>query len=407
MQWNKRVIGTSVSLGILALAVVSWLMFKPMATVSSWKKPTPVVHTVVPVELYDSTGHLLSHLVKEPALVVIPKKLPSWARQQLTNKLGLAIIHRKQFLWNGQSHLFHAAYGWHIQGLHPIEIEAVRHSSTLTRGMFTAFGRADSLNIHPTFSPSKQGNLWATPLTKASTTLNQSLIKELGPSLPAGSAAVVLEGNGAILGLLENPYGRGLVWQPHPVGLGLVPPLLSEGVSANTSFAGLASNGGQALLSSIASRWGMTSLRRGLHGLGVGHAGSVPWAPISNPKLPTMNTQVMAAGKALWVTPVELARSYIPFVDKGAIGSATLASRQVGRLPHRRIVSTQAMADVNANVPTVVSSGVSFHVWRPDGNFSVVYTAHHGGYIMVLEGSATQNTIAFTHALGKWVSQRS
>lgn len=403
MQWDRRVaLGSSATVAILAALSVWYVFGRTPPQITYLRKPTYASSPLFSGAAMGDLGIPLTTKVLEPALVVVPSELPAWARAQIEHQLGASLMRQTQFIWDGHSALFQKARGWAITGLYPATVKTWTPVLGMSRTVLQAAAGATQYTRGPL---TLKGSDWSIPVVREEKLAwNLALTRSLQPLLGTGGVVAVIDGQGQLMTLSGNPSDRGLAWQPHPVGLGLVPCLMAEAL-AEPRLLNEVKNG-QNMLKQLSDAWGSSKIQRALQRLGLGAPQSIKGQPVTNPPLPHPSPEVMSQGHALWATPLEMARAYLPFIRHGAIAPITpyLATQAIE--PGQPLVAPPStLLEVTRGLPILVMGGIRFSVWRPDGNFAVAYTATDGGLIVVVEGPATNNTIALIHAAGVWLNQ--
>lgn len=407
MSWDRRIKVGSSAAGVAALILAGlWYTVMRVPVAKTFRMaPSIVSHPIFTRPLLGSDGLPLLVRKQVSGLMVVPGQLPDWARHDLVGHVSPGLMKQSQFLWNGTSKLFGRARGWSVPGLYPVTLEEWVPGGGVSRGLIESwaqahgqYGVARLMPDHGVFIPAAQAAgerlAWSASLSQQSLSL-----------LPSGGIFAAVDGQGRVRTLLADPSQRGIAWEPRPVGLGLVPALTAEALGSQNIL--LSVKGSSDLLGQLATAWGSTKIKQGLLALGMGSATSLSGQPIKNPPLPRAASSVMSQGHALWATPLELARAYLPFIRKGLLPPLT-----AGQVPETLethgvplVATASDLTEVARALPTVMVNGQIFSVWRPNGNFAVAFTQSHGGMVLVAEGSATNTLLALVHVVGIWMQK--
>lgn len=383
-------------------AVAGWLIVRPGADVAP-ALPVVAAHVALADRVTGPGGTPLTRAVAEPALMVVPSRLPPFMRAQLAERVGRGLLRRPRFLWRGRSALFDSARGWNLPGLTPVRVLVNEPVPGLSPALLQAATAPGDWKAGPW---RLDHGVWQLPGGRVTVAYRLDLARVLFPAVGPGGSVAVVDGAGRLLAAEANPVGRELFWQPRPVGLALIPPIMAQAMDHPELFRNLSV--GQASLGTLASRWGNGSIRSALSELGVG-APSLAGQPVANPPLPTMSPAVLSAGRALWATPLEVARAYLIFLSGGETPPITLdASPRSVPLSDRPLVATADSTDqVYGALPTVVAGRVTFRVWRPAASdYAVCLVRGRPGVVMVVEGTATRNLLTLAGTLGRWLGNQ-
>ncbi|CAB1128951.1 protein of unknown function [Candidatus Hydrogenisulfobacillus filiaventi] len=143
----------------------------------------------------------------------------------------------------------------------------------------------------------------------------------LAAHLPAGSGAAVVDGDGAVLALA----GGAAAWRAVPAGVSLLPVLLAEAPELGGPPWPSAALG-PTVLQAYVRRWGAAGTARAL-AAALPAADPLPGAP-PPPRRPAGTVAWWGAG-APAVTPLTLARAYLPFVAGGDLPPVRLGLQPV------------------------------------------------------------------------------
>ncbi len=400
MYWIRRNwIGTTAAVAALAAALLGWAMSFSRPAPAFAEIPTAYVHAFHDETVTGQNSVVLTSQKEVPALVIVPAKLPAWAFKELKSR---DTVHGKtlpQVIWNGQSKFFHEALRWNITGLYPTTIQEAVPRSGVSPSVIAAASSTSSPGRYLKWD----GDGFAGEPGTVHTVLSLSLVRQLSSLVAPGGSVFVLSGNGAILDQGGNPLGKEFSWQPHPVGQALTPLMLAMALEHPQLFQGLNSDS-PALLSQIAQRWSPASIQKAFTSIGIGPRPSISGQPLANPALPKITASVLASGRDLWATGDEVARAYLPFINRGRMPALhwrkSLSRQALGPL----VMQPEAIRAVDAVIPTEEAGGITFHVWRPDANFMVAFTEDDGGMVVVLEGPATANALEAVQQSALWLS---
>ncbi len=407
MVWDRRVQLVSSGAGIVAmLAVGAWYMAHlapPSKTFSL--SPTTLVHPILDQPLLGFDGQPLVTQRRIPALVVVPGQLPKWAQQDLKDQVTPSLMKQKQLLWDGSSSLFAKARKWSVSGLYPVTLLAWVPVTGVSSQLIEAWGKSRGDYSTGPVMPRNGVFRSTVPVHAARLAWSTRLSQQLLPLVKSGGSLAVIDGSGRIRTLLASPNHRGIAWEPRPVGLGLVPPLTAEALGSQGILLKIKGTGD--LLGQLAGAWGSRHISQGLKRLGLGSKTTLIGQPVKNPPLPRPSTSVMSQGRALWATPLEIGRAYLPFIRQGLLPQLT-ASAVPSPLRVHGVPLVSAAVDLNqvaSVLPMVMVDGVKFFVWRPDGNYAVAFTQDDGGVVLVTAGPATQSIVDLVHVLAGWMHQ--
>lgn len=407
MVWNRRVkVGASAGLATIVMAGAWYLSSRTPATKTFSMTPTSLAHPIVDRTLKGGSGQPLLNQHRVAALMVVPDQLPAWVRQDLKGHVRGSLLKDRQFLWNGSSILFKKAQGWSVTGIYPTTLMEWVAASGMSPRLVAAWA-----NIHGEYSsgpvlPQNGTFVLSTPRSKSDRLAwSQKLTRQVGHFVKSGGAVAVIDGEGRLRTLMANPGQRGIGWEPRPVGLGLVPPLTAQALGSQGIL--LKIKGSANLLGQLAGAWGANRITRGLRRLGIGTKITLLGQPVDNPALPKASTTVMSQGHALWATPLEIARAYLPFVQQGLLPKLTASANpppvKTEGLP--LVASPADLSQVASVLPKVMVGGLKFSVWRPDGNFAVAFSDADGGIVIVAEGPATNSILQLVHVVSGWMHQ--
>lgn len=405
MKWDRRVImGSSAALAILA-AVGVWMVFSRLPASPSYSSlPSYASSPVLVRKIVGPQNVPLTRPYHRPALVVVPRLLPDWAKREIEHQVGVTMMHRRQFIWDGISQLFVQARHWAIPGLYPFSIAEYQPTPGIsTNTLMLVQSSTPVYSKGPFFLNQRQWNV--KQQSPVSTSLSITLSRKLKPLIPNGGVLAAINGRGQIRMVASNPSNRHISWQPRPVGLGLVPPLIAEAMAEPQLLKQRAHESD--ILEQLGKDWGGKKIQQALIRLGLDRGVSVSGQLVKNPGLPKPSSLVLSEGHALWATPLEVARAYLPFVDQGELPSLTIKPVPTtfgGGQPLVAPVST--LNAVTKFLPTVVTSGIRFSVWRPDSNYAIAYTSMDHGLVLVAGGPATSHIIALIHETAVWLTEK-
>jgi hypothetical protein len=338
-----------------------------------------------------------------PSLVIVPEKLPVWAQVELQSRDTVHGRRLVQIIWNGHSKFFFQALHWNISGLYHTAIREAVPRAGVSASVVNAV-TASAVPRTPLLVWDGQG--FAASGGTVQTSMSLPLTRQLAGLVPAGGSVVVLSGNGAIRDQEGSPLGKGISWQPHPVGQALTPVMLAIALAHPPLFRGLQPTAGPQLLDTIAARWDLPHIKEALVSIGFGSRTSVRGQPLTNPRLPEMAPAVLSAGRDLWGTADEVAAAYLPFINDGTMLPLHWGAGVPKHVKRPSVIQAGALHAVDSVIPTEFAAGVDFHVWRPDANFMVAYTQDDGGMILVLEGPATSNTLQAVQQCALWLASQ-
>lgn len=407
MKWDRRIImGSSTALAILA-AIGIWMVFFRLPASAPGYSSAPS-YTSSPVLVREILGQQNARITRpyhRPALVVVPKLLPDWAQREIERQVGVKMMHRHQFIWDGSSQLFLQARHWAIPGLYPLSIDVFKPIVGISQSALMLVENSTPIYSTGPFYLDSGGRWGVKRRSPALTSLSAPLSQKLEPLIPNGGVLAVINGQGQILMVASNPSSRHLSWQPRPVGLGLVPPLIAEAMAEPQLLKQVAH--GSDILEQLGKDWGGNKIQQALMRLGVESGISIPGQPVKNPALPKPSPLELSEGHALWATPLEVARAYLPFLNQGALLPLTVNATAIRFANGKPLAApTGTLNAVTKFLPTVVTNGIRFSVWRPDGNYAVAYTALDHGLVLVAGGAATSNIIGVIHAAAVWLTEK-
>lgn len=360
-----------------------WLWGRPPADSQAWRRAVTGPFGIDAI-LESASGAPLVQERAISAVVVVPARMAPWARLKLPETLA----RKPEGLWLSPPP---AWLGSRIAGVHTVKVQILQPLNGLSPRYLTIAAQETGRYGPLVFRPSISGKTWAAA-TKAPVRLALSLglSRALSKTLGAGGSVLAVTGQGQIVALASNPWGRGIFWRPHPAGLALVPPLLAEALDHPEIFSGLSVSDGPRLLELVAKRWGASAIAQALDRAGIGKGSSLIGQPAANPPLAHPATTLMTSGQALWVTPEEVARAYIPFIDNGLTPMLTAGGAVSPTVAANRplLATPSSLALVRETLPVLIAGGIRFRVWRPDSNFAVALTRTHGGLVVVAEGPA-------------------
>lgn len=224
---------------------------------------------------------------------------------------------------------------------------------------------------------------------QVATTVDWRLSQDLAQLLPAGGQAVVVGADGSVLAAVGNPRGQGVAWQPFPAGTALMPPLMAMALGQPGLWPDNLPLGGWRAIGDLATRWGGQAIWEALRRLGVGQA-TLVGAPVAPPPLPSPSPALLSRPGLIWVTGLELARAYLPFIDHGAAPPLHLVAGGLG--PSAPIGDGKNFQSVAALLPKLATPSVAFRVWRwpgasPGGATVAVLFSDHPAVVAVFAGN--------------------
>ncbi|WP_053959264.1 hypothetical protein [Sulfobacillus thermosulfidooxidans] len=407
MHWTRRMWTTTTSVMAVVgfLALIFSLLWRPYTPLPYKTQAISPLHPALNAIMMDTQGHLLTRMVNQEALVVVPSALPSWAKHELLSRYP-ELQHVADALWNGQSTFFHTALGWHIDGLYRVQIQEIEPVPQVPVSLVMAMARAHHALTNRPWQWTGQG--FRVPSNIIRVTPRLPLMRALEPVIPSGGSVVILNGQGQLLAQESNPLGRALSWQPHPLGKTLIPVLLAMALNHPQLFRGLTPQQGPRLLNMIGSRWGNIGIHRALLQLGFGQSLTIGGQPVTNPPLPKTTVSVLSEGTDLWGTSDEVARAYLLLVDEGKMPAVSWflpRKGQGGYLSLHTLVSSSIVSQINGVLPQEDIGMIHFNIWRPSNPIAVAYTSSDHGMVIVLQGTAASQTVAIVQQAAAWLSQ--
>ncbi len=391
MFWDgrKRLAGLAVlavlaGLGMVGGGAVFWTVRHLSA------KPTVVSAINAPgvaMPILSQSGSPLTHRVSKSVLLVSPRRVPNSRRQALKKAIGVRTLATRPFLWFASSA---RASSWSsVRGIVPVRARINIPKKNIPDGMVL------SLAVE---AEKGQGSVWHWSNDQYSpsgpplkTSLSVSLQTAIGNQDQGAGSVVVINNQGQVVAALGSNKGPNRLWSGHPVGLAELPPLMALALG-NSSVRNSLPPG--ASLAKIADVWGMSRFRAALDALGFSQP-SLFGEQIPGPSLPGhLSPQAFSQGAQLYATALELARSYLPFVDEGRISSLSL-------LTAPQPLAHSVAGDFGAvlrDMPQITQSHRTFRVWRPAGYYAVILEPSPG-LVAVLQGAATKNTLAVAKAM--------
>lgn len=362
---------------------------------------TPI-HPALTAMVVGRTGQPLTRVVNQKALIVVPSRLPGWARQELHRRYPKAMSSSRTVLWNGNSSFFKKALQWNVSGLYPVRTHVVVPATGIPHDLITLVARQHGAWSRRAWTWTHHG--FEAPLKTVHVALSPSLMETLSPLMPSGSSVSVVNGQGEILAQLANPTGRELSWQPRPVGEILTPALLAMALAHPRLFSGLSPKQ-PGLLNVIDKRWGQVSIHNALKALGLGRGTTVCGQPVLNPSLPEGPVSVFPAGSNLWATTDEVARAYLVLADTGNVPHLSWDKAE-GKKALKRLTTEGAVNEIEQVLPQELVGKNPFYVWRPGNHMAVAYTHAGGGLVMVIQGSATAQIVSLVQQVALWAHLR-
>lgn len=381
------------------LAGLFGLLWHPLMPLPYSTQAVVPVHPSLQAMMTDNQGQSLTEIKTRKALVVIPSHLPTWARQEFFRRFKNLASHQ-EVMWNGNSSFFRKAWGWHITGLYPVHVREVVPRPGVSAVLLEAIARSQGLwNRQPW---RWNGTGFGVPTKTVAVTLSLSLIKTLNPVIPPGGSVAVLDGQGEVLGQSANPMGRDLSWQPHPLGRSLTPVVLALALTHPQLFSGLSPQQGADVMYLIATRWGSHGIQNALRELGMGQSITAAGQGVQNPPLPKITPSVLANGAHLWGTIDEVARAYLLLVD-GYVPKVTWRPIIHSKVRSKVAVPAAITAKIDQVLPQEVIGTIHFDIWRPGNSEAIAYTRSDHGLVVVMEGSAAQQTVAIVQQAAQWL----
>ncbi|MCY0877756.1 MAG: hypothetical protein OWU84_02250 [Firmicutes bacterium] len=214
-------------------------------------------------------------------------------------------------------------------------------------------------------------------------TLRSRLQTELGP-LAGSGAILVVSRTGDVWALSGSAVS---LTRPRQLGLAELPVLLAWALATPQGHQLTAS--GAPRLESVASWWTRQRAREALAAL------NLPRPRQLEGVAPSSLVDALEGYAA--APPLTVADSYLPFVDEGRLPRPTLevaAGAKGGRpVPGR-------WSTVLAGLPALTVHGLSFRVWDPAGNWTVII-APRPGVVALLVGRAGANATAVMQCLSR------
>ncbi|MDA8193932.1 MAG: hypothetical protein M0Z53_08040 [Thermaerobacter sp.] len=371
-----------------------WLGVQSVADGPPWQRPLRLLQPIPVARLLSAGGEALWTSRRVRVVAVVPGQMPTWARRMLPRRLRQVT----EGLWTAPP------AGWvdsAVAGIHTISVNLPYPVTGVSPTLLAVAARG--AGAWRTAAVVPQPGAWQPRVAgEKSTSLQLRLVHRVSGAIPSGGVAIVLGGQGQILAAEANPSGRGMIWQPYPAGLTLIPPLLAQALVAPSLLAGMKTSTGLPLLTGLADRWGGAAVNRALARLGLGRGMAIPGQPVPNPALPSASPLEMSFGRALWATPLEVARAYLPFVDGGALPAvSTTAPSSARQAPATPVATVHALSTVSGSLPEIVAGPLRFRVWRPAGSFAVAFTGQAHGLVVVAAGPATARFLSLLKTVAK------
>ncbi|MCL5116557.1 MAG: hypothetical protein M1272_05340 [Firmicutes bacterium] len=389
MSWNRRTVVTSSAATTAALALMAAIIVMRLNANGPASGPAWSMSASLAGPVWGSHGRVMTRQVTRPALLVVPAELSASLKSRLARAMG-SPLGTENILWMAGAGPQRYWTGKHLKGISPVRaavwvprigasssliMMAARSSGAVSRGPWTwrrgAYRLSGSAkSVH--------------------TTVNASLTQSLAPLVAPGGAVFVVGRQGALLAGVGAPSGQGALWRPEPAGMAVLPPLLGLALQRNAVYQAL--DGGQSTLSAIAAAWGEKGLSESVAALGFGSS-KVGAMTLAAPRVSSpLSANALEQGQGLSPTPLEVARSYLPFLDQGRFPPLAVSTdSRPARI--RAIAAKSALSQVLSQLPQVKVGSMVFRVWRPQGLYAVVL-APRVGVEAVLEGPATRNTMA-------------
>lgn len=405
VHWTRRTwtTTTSVMAVIGFLALIFNLLWRPYTSVPYKTQAISPLHPAITAIMMDGQGRLLTRMVNQQALVVVPASLPSWAKHELFSRYP-KWPHVAEVLWNGKSAFFHTALGWNIPGLYRVKIQEIVPVPKVPNSLVMAMARAHHDFTQSPWQWTGQGFRVQSHVIRVTPRL--SLMSTLEPVIPSGGSLVILNGQGQLLAQESSPLGRSLSWQPHPLGKTLTPVLLAMALTHPQLFHGLTPQQGPRLLNIIGSRWGSSGIHRALVQLGFGESLTILGQPLTNPPLPKTTVSELSEGTDLWGTSDELARAYLLLVDEGKLPAVSwFFHGKKTNLSQHIVVPASVVAQINGVLAKEDIGTIHFNIWRPSNQMAVAYTLSDHGMVIVLQGTAASQTVAIVQQAAVWLSK--
>lgn len=241
---------------------------------------------------------------------------------------------------------------------------------------------------------------------RITTTVVARLSQDLAHVLPPGGQAVVVGADGSVLAAVGNPRGQGVAWQPFPAGTALMPPLMAMALGQPGLWPNNLPLGGWRAIGDLATRWGGQAIWDALQRLGVGRE-VLAGAPVAPPPLPAPSPALLSRPGLIWVTGLELARAYLPFIDNGAAPPLHVIAGEGGQAAP--VGDGKNFQSVAALLPKLTTPSVAFRVWRwqaasPGGANVAVLFSDHPAVVAVFAGNHLPLD-QLGQRLGAWASR--
>ncbi len=389
MRWNRRLMVTSSTVTVLALAGSVLLLVKPDIIGNRMPVKAVSVEPVLTGPVTSSEGRPLTVTRPQKALVINPAQISPKRRKLLARKIGERRLGTKPTLWLAPSAARRAFQG--EAGVWSVTAEVIEPKPGISAPMVDSIATlAGDVSREPWVFSHGTYHLARTKRV-IHTSIQTGLTRALDNNIQGNGSIVVADAHGMIEAMVGE--GTGSLWRSHAVNLALLPPLLALALNSSAVRHVLAQ--GAIPLKQIGQVWGTNALRQGLLALGMGQP-SLSRSPKELSQVPTHPVpSTLSQGTGLFATPEELARSYLPFVDQGQVPPLAIEPK-LGHTPALAGMFSETLQQM----PAIKQNGVTFRVWRPQGSYAVIL-APAQKRVAVLEGAAVVNTLAVMQILAQ------
>lgn len=335
-----------------------------------------------------SYGRPLTRLARIRALVVVPSEIPKDDRPLIVKAFGLGTMPASAVLVRLTSSQETRWAHKNVPGIHwVVAQEWLGRSEVGTNVVKWAAiqdGDVGTLIERRTSS----GSYEVANAIAHVASVNVALSQHLGALMGARGSVVVVNHRGQVLAAVDT--NRELMDAGVSVGMADFPPLLAVALHDPSVQKVVQEN--SASLSRIVTVWGPGRMRSGIQELGL--LASPLWKVASPSQVGAVNgAQVVTGTSQVRVSPLAVARTYLPFVNGGRDTSLLIGTETAH--PHRMAARLNAamFREVLGQLPVVRDNGHTYRVWRPDSRFAVLID-ERGGYVAVLEGTAAKKSLS-------------
>lgn len=378
MHWNGRtMLGSAAAVAVVGLGVLAATrVFHVIPTKTEPSRVWSSTSITSPVFITGADQKPFWRLTTKSVVVVDPRDMSLSQRRHLGHLLDLSPGPNRPFLWMGSRRNMKRWLS--MPGIFLAKAQLPRPVTEVPLSLITPTRRARS--VAKPLSWTFRGGEYRPDFYQArlATTLSLTMQRQLVGMVHGAGAILIVQGNG----LVEAGWGRTLS-EVKPLGLSALPPLLA--IALNDPGVSQQIRRTDWSLPKAARRWTTAAVGSSLQQLGLSEG--VTTAPA---------VAILAGRAALSVTPMQLAQSYLPFLDHDQAPRVVAVGPT--RAPSERITGQFGL--IEREMPQLTVGGMTFGVWRPAGSYAVILAPRLDA-VAVLQGAAQRDMLAIMQRLSQ------